>query len=307
MKVFVDPIPITLSRAMFRVAKGLRTYVPDGIEIVDRVSQADLQVLHVIGPQVLKRHLKVTDYAVIQYCLKSVNIHGDNVQIKSNWEELWKKAKVVWSYYDLLDSIPDGERFYYAPIGVDDVFINFDKEPPRNIDIMTSGFVTGPGAEAIEEVAIAAHNLCLIVKHLGPDQIVVYKTLNTKERMHFKPSKNWSAVNGITDEELARIYKRSRWVSGLRQIEGFELPVIEGLVCGARPIVFDRPEMRHWYNGHAVFIPECRGNELVERLVSVLKTDPKPVTIEERRTVVEKFDWAKIAKGFWNKLLEGMN
>lgn len=301
MKVFVDPIPVNLSRAMFRVAKGLRTYVPDGIEIVDQPDQADLQVLHVIGPHAVKRHLRVADYAIIQYCHKSINIHGDDIRRETHWNDIWKKAKMVWSYYDLTDLMPT--KFYYAPIGVDDVFINFDKKPPRNIDIMTSGFVTGPGAEAIEEVAIAAQNLCLIVKHLGPDQIVVYKTLKTKERMHFRPGRNWSAVNGITDEELARIYKRSHWVSGLRQIEGFELPVIEGLVCGARPIVFDRPEMRHWYNGHAVFIPECRGSELVERLIGVLKTSPEPVTIEERRMVIERFNWTKIAKGFWDTLL----
>jgi glycosyltransferase involved in cell wall biosynthesis len=80
------------------------------------------------------------------------------------------------------------------------------------------------------------------------------------------------------------------------------MPVIEGLACGARPIVFDRPDMTHWYEGHAVFIPECSGPELVEVLTDLLKYNPTPVKETERAEILARFDWSTIVKRFWEYL-----
>jgi len=295
MKVCVDPIPNTLSRAMGRVANALKRYAPKGIEIVENPEQAEVQILHAIGSHAARRWVKSPNFIVIQYCYNSAD---------HSWKEMWSKTKMVWSYYNLKKILPDHINFYYSPLGIDDVFINNGENFPRDIDIMTSGYVTGIRGEAIEEVAIAADKLGLTVKHLGPNKIVNQKTLKIQEPMEFKPGLNWSAVNGISDKELAKIYKRSRWVSGLRHIEGFEFPIIEGLACGARPIAFDHPEMRHWYDGHAVFIPECNGEDLVKELIKVMSHNPWFVTEEEKKVIIEKFDWAKIIKGFWNEVMK---
>jgi 2-polyprenyl-3-methyl-5-hydroxy-6-metoxy-1,4-benzoquinol methylase len=274
---------------MHRVSDALTARPAPGVEIVDNPKAANVQVLHVVGDgqhaMEVAGHPK--NYAVIQYCYASAHAKMEDL-IK-----LWRGAKTVWSYYDLQSVVPSGTPFYQAPLGVDEAFRQPFNGKPRGVGILTSGYVSGPGAEAIEEVAIAADRLRLPVVHLGPEDIVGMKSRHG----------DWQSVSGITDTELADLYRQSRWVSGLRYIEGFELPVLEGLCCGARPIVFDRPDMRQWYDGHAVFIPELQGEELVDCLEEVLSSEPEPVTAEEQKSILERFDWGRILPGFWNKML----
>lgn len=282
MKVFVEPTGLH-SRAMRRVARALMRHAPPGVEETKDREAADLTVLHVIGPGSLEGHNLGQSYAVIQYCWKS----GGMTQ--AQLDDLWSRAEVVWSYYRLPIS-----QFYHAPLGLDPVFVN---EPfwtgARPIPVLTSGYVSGPLSEAIEEVAEAANRKGMNVIHIGPSQIE-----GMKPRSH-----RWAAFTDLDDDTLVSMYDASRWVSGLRHIEGFELPALEGLVRGARPIVFDRSDMSEWYEGHAVFVPECDGEALVGYLESVFQCNPRPVTEAERKRVLERFGWEKIAAGFWERAL----
>lgn len=284
MKVHVDA-PWNLSHAMFRVARALRNAAPDGVRIVTDEREADLRVLHVIGFEALAER---GDVAVIQYCV-SMAAPPESARI---WWPLWARARAVWSYYDLSAAMPPAARFYHAPLGVDAETFKFS-EGHRDIGVLTSGFVHGPGAEAIEEVSLAAERCGLTVRHLGPNPVGMERGLGA----------HWSTMLGVKDDVLADCYGRSRWVSGLRHVEGFELPVIEGLACGARPIVFDRPDMRAWYDGLAEFVPECEGDALVDALTAVLRRRPRPVTAQERAAVVARFDWRAVAEGFWRAAL----
>ena len=63
--------------------------------------------------------------------------------------------------------------------------------------------------------------------------------------------------NNADDKTLAKYYSQCEFVSGLRRIEGFELPVIEGLLCGARPICFDIPDYRHWFDKLGFYSGRC--------------------------------------------------
>ena len=185
-------------------------------------------------------------------------------------------------------------RLYHAPLGVDSAVFRQVNGYRRTIGVITSGYVSHPSAEAIEEVADAALICKLAVFHLGPRNV---------EGMAPRKEASWTASLGITDSDLASLYSHAQWVSGLRHVEGFELPVLEGLLCGARPIVFDRPEMRKWYEGHAVFVKESHGEELIKSLVTILSKPPQPVTLFERNFVAKKFQWSRIANGFWEALL----
>ena len=109
--------------------------------------------------------------------------------------------------------------------------------------------------------------------------------------------------NGMADASLAKNYSACEFVSGLRRTEGFELPVIEGLVCGARPIVFDRPHYRHWFENLAVFIPETNRDGVVNSLSKVFKKGAKPVTKTEIKEARKRFNWEVIVKRFWEKCL----
>lgn len=294
MKVCVRCIP-QLSRAMDRVSLALARYAPTCVEIVAEPEKADLQVLHVIGLDSFDQ-LRAPEYVVIQYCGAAVhdNETGKNVLMTDPgaWGPWWDKARLVWSYYDLRNACKD--NFYYAPLGVANVFI--DSRGPaavRDIAVMSSGFVTGPGAEAIEETALAADRLGLQCVHLGPSNV---------ENMATHP-KNWTAVLNISDYQLRQLYERTEWVSALRYVEGFELPALEALMCGARPIVFHRPDMIQWYDGHAAFVEETSGPALVDQLVEIIKHRPAPVTVEEKQELIQQFSWQPIITRFWERVL----
>ncbi len=292
MKVFLAPLPDNLSKAMFRVAGALARYAPSGVEIVRKPEDADVQLLHVIGRGSLK-HLRCERYVVLQYCYRSTEWGA----VPGAWGSFWAAAEFVWSYYDLHDAMPADARFMEAPLGVDNAFLKSSLNLNR-AGVMTSGYVSGPGAEAVEEVALAAAAVEIPVVHIGPRLIV---------GMERVPPGNWTARSGISDAALARLYSRSLWVSGLRHVEGFELPAAEGLLCGARPIMFDRPETRRWYDGFAEFIPECSGPPLVEILTELFSLTPHDfqvslVSLEERAEASRRFSWPKIAGEFWHRL-----
>jgi hypothetical protein len=292
MRVCVAPIPPNLSQAMYRVARALRVWAPRELEFVRDPAQADLQVVHVIGPNAIDE-IRSPRCALIQYCLGAASTaDGTNQRIPSAaYEPLWARAELVWSYLDLAKYC--ASSFYYAPLGIDPAFVNTYVKTPRDIGVLTSGYVSDPCGEAIEEMAWASDRSGLSMLHLGPDDV---------QGMARKPS-NWQFVNGLTDTQLAQVYCHTAWVSGLRHVEGFEMPVIEGLACGARPIVFDRPDMTQWYTDHAVFVQECSGDVLVRVLAEVLERSPVPVTESERAVILDRFNWASIIRGFWERIL----
>lgn len=305
MKAYITSPP-HLSRAMFRVDAALQKYAPPSIEIVDRIALADLVVVPVVGyPDAVEAIRDCMDrgqsYAMIQYCMRTTQESNT-----ARWIPLWRDSVCVWSYYNLNEMIridnPDlGEPnlpFFYAPLGVDEEFTRLYVDFPRKIGAMTSGYVSGPSAEAIEEVAVAAGRVGKRVAHLGPFPVGM-----TNDQ---SPGSHWQFHHGITDQELATLYRSSEWVSGLRHGEGFELPVLEGLCCGARPILFDRPEMRYWYDEHAVFVPECSGEELIDHLVRVMSRRPDPVSFDERRRIMRRFNWQEIASDFWVRVFQSV-
>lgn len=299
VKVYVRP-QSGLSRAMDRSARALARYAPSWVQITKDRLEADLVVLHVIGyPETqqaveeLVAHGK--KYAIMQYCLQSTQKPSTQ-----DWLSVWQGAKAVWSYYDLEVALCSDHNdmhaawkvpFYHAPLGIDDAFRTEVDEAlqQRTIGAMTSGYVAGVPAEAIEEVYLACKQSGLETLHLGPSTVARMET----------PQSLWRAVLGISDVELRTELWRTKWVSGLRYVEGFELPALEGLCCGTRPILFDRPEMRKWYDGHAVFVEETYGEALIKQLVDLFRHDPVPVDRRERRHVLEKFNWQTLVGNFW--------
>ena len=112
-----------------------------------------------------------------------------------------------------------------------------------------------------------------------------------------------SYLLGCTDDEVADMWSQCSYVAGMRRIEGFELPALEGLACGSRPVVFDAPHYRNWFGEHAEYVPETDHDSVVEALKRLFSGRLRPVTESEREAVVRKFDWEVLTKGFWEALL----
>lgn len=288
MRVFVEPTGLH-SRGMVRIARALERWAPADVEIVARQDRADLIVVYVIGAnQITEARARPQRYAAVQCCLRSAG--GDLAE----WRRFWAGAVAVWSYYDLRDfGIPETARFLYAPLGIDPVF---HEKPADGIDrrlVVTTGYVAGAPAEPIEEVWAAAERAGLEAVHVGPREV-------HGMRRRFR---GWRALEGVSDQVLAGFYRRAAWVAGLRYVEGFELPAVEGLACGARPVMFDQPSMRHWYGDLAEYVAEETGEQLEEALYALFSEPVRPVTDQERQRALAKFNWRSIAEDFWEMVL----
>lgn len=293
MKIYLTPD--TTSRGIMRVVDALTKYAPPSIQIVETPQEAELEVIHVWG-----RHHTVEKrvealrkagkpYAMIQYVLRSsMRPHT------KDWIKMWEGAKVVWSYYHLphladQDLVSGDFNFYYAPLGVDTNVFNISSPVAgghkRYVVLATSQHALSEGTRECAFATKEVGRKMLFIGHelrRGPD--IVCKT-------------------NLTDQELAWDYSACQYVSGLRRCEGFEFPVIEGAMCGARPIVFDRPEMRQWFNDFAIFIGESDRETVIKSLVEIFKNPATEVSEREKNIIRDRFNWSRIINGFWKEII----
>lgn len=290
MKVFLSPSIALHSRAMVRIASALKTYAPSSISITPDISSADLVILYPISHEWFKLIDQCRErgqrYALVQCCSGKEG---------TNWQHYWSNAVVVWSYLDLNFDGYDKSNLYYCPLGVDQYFTTCGRHDSSVQDrdiILTTGYTHGYPAEAILEPWIAAGKVGLKTYHIGgwPREI--------PRDLPFTVTR----VEGISDEQLALLYRRAKYVCSLRYRDGFELPAAEGLCRGARPILFDQPDLRWWYGSSAIYLPEVEKDELTEKLVEIFRSS-HPVSGEERKEAVRVFDWELITEGFWKEVV----
>jgi hypothetical protein len=208
------------------------------------------------------------------------------------WRDLWARAAVVATYYPIERWIkedggaPVDFNLYRSPLGVDASVFTPEPAVARDILVCTSGFRRSQ--EGVMECDDAAHALSGKVFQLGPT---------------FKMNSLTTFGTGITDLQLASMYRRCRFVSGLRRHEGFELPAAEGLLCGARPVMYDKPHYRDWFGDWADYVQERDASAVTRDLVGLFQTGGRYVSAEERAAAVKMFDWGTIVQNFWKRIL----
>lgn len=291
MKVFANNLIDDI--AINRVATALKKYAPSSLTFVESEEDADLVIIYAHGlrrgvwwraSRLLKSHKK---YAVVQLSLRiTANPKTED------WLKIWENAQMVWSYFDLpklckADGNSANFNFYQAPLGVDsDVFKEVDLKRKYIAAVVSKGW----SKESLGDVTTAA-------------RAVGRKVLNIGTQKELGEGIDYTGLIINDDATLSRYYSQCQYVSGLRRIEGFEMPVIEGLLCGARPICFDLDCYRMWFEGLSEFIPENGSGKIIPSLIELFKKKPRPVTDKEKKVVIHKFDWSKIARGFWKKIV----
>jgi len=298
VKIHLNPVGL-YSPAMMRIATALKAHAPSWVSFVENPSQANLRVLYVIGDDAVSGCEAIRAVGQKYVIVQCFPPGADTPEARAAFGDLdlidtWRNAEFVWSYHDMSGlSRRHGFPFYHAPLGLDAEFMAELPLPQRSRKVITMGHVSGPLAEAIEEVWTAAQFEGVKGMHIGPGSV-------GGMRQPF----SWRSTDGaITDEALSHEYGSAQWVAALRHLGGFELPAAEGLACGARPILFDQPDMRHWYGESAVYVPECSGDQLVGLLRTVFRGDYVPVTTQERRAARDRFSWRRIATGFWSTMI----
>jgi hypothetical protein len=266
-----------------RVVMELERYLPSDFQTTGDFDSADLTVLHVVGRRdhILRDvHRILQDgkkYAIIQYAFQSTRNPNPG-----DWLEIWDNAHVVWSYYDLSQYV---KNFYHAPLASNsDVFYKQDAE--KKYIVGTNGNCYK--AECIGEAHLAAWEVNGRAIHMG-------------EKFGDNPIVDY--VTNISDDDMRLFYNQCVHFSSLRRKDGFEMPAIEALLCGVRPIMFDTPNYRQWFDGLADFIPECGIGETAGRLKRLFKAEPSPVTNEDIEEVKRRFNWERSVKGFWERCM----
>lgn len=270
--------------AIQRIVSALKLYAPPFVEFVDNEEDAEIIIVYAVGQ---RRGIKYRterllnkgkEYAIIQLCLRNTT----NPRTE-DWMPIWYKSKLVWSYYNLPNLIEeDGNRvspfpFYFSPLGVDStVFKETKCEKKYLVGICSHGM----SRECLAEVKEAAKQVGGEVFHFGEKN---------------KPK--------LTDKELALMLSQCKYVTGLRRNEGFELPIIEGAMCGARPICFNITQFTQWFYGLAELIPQRHSRHVVEALVKIFNGKYRQVSDVEKQHVIRWFNWESIIKGFWMELI----
>jgi glycosyltransferase involved in cell wall biosynthesis len=97
----------------------------------------------------------------------------------------------------------------------------------------------------------------------------------------------------VSDEELASLYRGARCVAYVSRYEGFGLPVLEALACGAPVVAADLPPIREFADGAAITVNPTDADEIAEALEQAATNDPERAArgIE----AAARFDWERSA------------
>lgn len=268
------------SRGLSRVITNLSRYLPAGWEVAGDEDSSDMNIIHVVGrhDHIARRCQRTLErggqYAIIQYVLQSCRNPNP-----ADWQEIWKGARAVWSYYAL-----PTDNLYHAPLAADPtIFYKMDLSKRYMVGSSGNNFLN----ECIGEVHLATWQAggraCHVGESFDHNPIVDYFT-------------------GVPDDDLRKIYNHCDRFATLRRKDGFEMPAIESMLCGVRPVLFDTPNYRQWYDGLADFIPEAGVGEVVGRLKHLFKQAPRPMTEAEIGEVKHRFDWQRSVEGFYQCL-----
>lgn len=255
-----------------RVRLQLMETSPPGTTLVSDKSIADLNVILGIGTHGVREALDEGPCVILQLCYLTSG--GD----EKWWQETWKhpNCEMVGSYYDLDVREAPFVRF---PLGFDrEVF--YPEIEKRNVfNAMVTGYVDGP--EEISTVWEAYRS----VAHVGQPMPM---------GLGYVPFTN------LTDDKMRELYQTSRFSVGLRRVEGFELPIIEGAACGAIPVAFDMDCYRYWFDDFALFIDPDR--DVVEQMRETMDIADDMPPIDQ--SLIMRFEMHTAWKPFWDLLEE---
>jgi glycosyltransferase involved in cell wall biosynthesis len=103
-------------------------------------------------------------------------------------------------------------------------------------------------------------------------------------------------VRGLTRGQLAALYRAAALVLQPSEAEGFGLPVIEALACGAVVVASDLPVLREVGEGAVVYCPVADVDAWCEAIVRLLahpdSTPPRAARLAQAR----RYTWAAFAR-----------
>ena len=292
---FYYPFNEKISRAMHRVRDALMNYAPEGVIFTDNLESGCIHIIDYIGqhPTIEDRLLwqekslfpvpslpKTEKYIIIQH---TINEHYKELQ--NEYHKLMKNALLIISHNPYMKEFDD-LNYCVTPWGYDPNIFN-RKNLRREYTVLVTGY--DPISEAIIDMYEACKRINGKMMHVGG-----YVGLLTNQW--------YSHCEGISDELMAELYNKSFFVNGIRREGGFELPIIEGLACGCRPIIIDHPYFTYWFKDVARIVPNTTGEEFISALANELR---KPAFVSAHEySFIQKFTWKNVMKKLWKRIME---
>jgi len=290
LKIFF-PLDPNWGVVMHRITYDFQRNAPKGIEFVSTYEEADMVFWHILAPRELPKD---------KPCMIFFHCFGldRGEQVMDEFVKMFRQAKMVYSYYPLEKYLPtmEGINYMRRPWGVDSSIFYRMPEVKKQYTCLATGYVAS--TEAIMELYRACEAVNGKLLHIGGPLDAEVGFLNPMF---------YERAIGISDDDMRRVYNMCHWTSALRRHEGFELPAMEGLLCGSQPICFDVPDFyNHWFSDFATFVPHTNPDKVTDELIKLFKTTPL-VSQGKIDSVKERFDVNKLAKEFWSefeKLME---
>jgi hypothetical protein len=281
LKVYEVPCN-SAGQAFIRITKALRQYAPEGVEFVSNPDSADLVIVHTIGagevPDI-ERHLSKA--LIMQYCFLTTPWK------ELDWSQYWSQAKGVVSYYDLPQYTDREFNFIHTPLGVDS---DLEYMPAYKFNTC---FTTGHIAET--EKIDCAYNACRQI-----NGTLVHTGENFGDTLGW--SEEWYRFRDyLPDSDYRKMVASCKFVTGLREVEGFEMAAIEGAVLGTFPIVPDLPMYRLWYDEEWCEFIDMAG-DVTQQLVKIFNSDRK-ITKNLSTLVKNKFSWYSIVNNIFSPFM----
>ena len=98
----------------------------------------------------------------------------------------------------------------------------------------------------------------------------------------------------VPDEELGRLYRGARAVAYVSLYEGFGLPVLEAMACGAPVVAADIPSLRELVAGAAILVDPLDPNSIASGLAAAVERRPELRAAGIARA--RAFSWARTAE-----------
>jgi glycosyltransferase involved in cell wall biosynthesis len=97
----------------------------------------------------------------------------------------------------------------------------------------------------------------------------------------------------VPDDELAALYRGARCVAYVSRYEGFGLPVLEALACGAPVVAADLEPIREFANAAAITVDPGDRDAIAAALERAAAEDGEPTTAAT--DIPTRYSWARVA------------
>src|SRR5438270_3409957 len=164
-----------------------------------------------------------------------------------------------------------------APVGLHSKFVLVVAQHRANKNVLLALNVFD---QLLQRKSIAPSTLLLLVGNQGPETPIINSFIKQRGL-----GASVRPIDGVIDGELRWLYEDCEFLIVPSSMEGFGLPLAEGLYCGSRVVCSDIPAFReiggdacNYFDLHA----ESASSAIIEAICKALSTPPKPAKRLER-------------------------